>query len=657
VKKFVFLCLVLLVSLSGNATAQPGAKVTFSQENISFSSRKGYDLVSFPGCEFTFKVGEPKLPVKQLSFVLSPYQNVRGVVVNSKHQVELKGEFSIFPVQQPIPLGPWLQSQKFTLPKPEIYSSNKLYPPEVVRITSDGYSFGYHLVSVEIYPLQYIPGEKKLFLNEEIEFSFEMGGNQIGPTPVMKRRLRIQKHIEKMIKGLVQNPEDVGIYSNRPLHLIGEPKKIEGLNLEKAKSSPDLVAEYIIITADSLVTQFQPLADWRMREGIPAAIVPLSWIESHYWGCDLQEKIRNFIKDAYDNLGTAYVLIGGDTEIVPVRMGWANNQAIPTDLYYSAIDGNWNWDGDSQFGENDQDDKFPDLFAGRLPARDRKSVEDLVNKIRLYEQNPDTSYLMKMLLMGASVGTGGSGTDGQDTKNEISSYSDIPDEMEIYKLYSRYDSTYGDAELDSGNVRRALNSGYGIVNHYDHGAKYEIDTGYRTGGGKLEIADIDNLHNDFKPFIIFSFSCYCAAFDYDCIAEHFLLHPTGGALAFIGHSGSANTNQDYDDEYFFQALFDSSYFRIGETFWKTRLMTYGKESDEYLLYILTFLGDPGMPVWTHPPESLSVDYPPTIFTGDSNFVVTVKDLTTSVPLEGALVCLQKGEENYNYDYTDALASV
>ncbi len=664
-KRLIFICVILVAFLPGDAVAQSDAKVTFPQGRLEFSSQKGYDLVSFPGCEFTSKVGEPKLPVKQLSFVLPPYQRVKGVVVKSKHQVELKGEFNIFPVQQPIPVGSQTQSQEFTPPKPEVYNSHKLYPPKAVRITSDGYSFGYHLVSVEVYPLQYIPGEKKLFLNEEINFSFEMGGSEVGPTPVMKRRLRTQRQIEKMIKNLVYNPEAIDIYSNSPLHLVEEIKKIEGFDLEKAKLASDLVAEYLIITADSLVTQFQLLADWRMREGIPAAICSTSWIESHYWGCDLQERIRNFIKDAYSNLGTVYVLLGGDTEVVPVRMGrgyYSGWVEVPTDVYYSAIDGNWNWDGDSQFGENDQDDKFPDLFVGRLPVRDRKSVENMVNKILKYEQDPNTSYLMKMLLMGASVTQSGNDSYGQDTKNEISSYPGIPTEMEICKLYSNHEE-YGEGveELNSGNVRRALNSGYGIVNHYDHGAKYEIDTGYKTGGGKLGITDIDTLKNYHKPFVIFSFSCYCAAFDYDCIAEHFLLHPTGGALAFIGHSRSARVGQEYDDKYFFQALFDSLYPRIGQVFLNTQIRISERPKSPkdkyYVLYNLTLLGDPGMPVWTHPPQYLSVNYPQEVLTQDTVFTITVKDSATNHAVEGALVCLQKGEENYNYDYTDADGTV
>ena len=170
-KGFIILCSILLAFLSEDVMAQPEVKVAFPQGRLGFSSQQGYDLVSFPGCEFTSKVGEPKLPVKQLSFVLPPYQMVKGIIINSKHQVELKGKFSILSVQPPITVGPQSQSQEFVLPKPEVYNSHNLYPLEAVRITSDGYSFGYHVVSVEVYPLQYIPGEKKLFLNERTQQS------------------------------------------------------------------------------------------------------------------------------------------------------------------------------------------------------------------------------------------------------------------------------------------------------------------------------------------------------------------------------------------------------------------------------------------------------------------------------------------------------
>jgi len=44
----------------------------------------------------------------------------------------------------------------------------------------------------------------------------------------------------------------------------------------------------------------------------------------------------------------------GDTDILPPRYGYTtffSGNYIPTDLYFSDLDGNWNADGDSLFGE------------------------------------------------------------------------------------------------------------------------------------------------------------------------------------------------------------------------------------------------------------------------------------------------------------------
>jgi hypothetical protein len=46
----------------------------------------------------------------------------------------------------------------------------------------------------------------------------------------------------------------------------------------------------------------------------------LDWITANYRrGADTAETIRFFLQDAYANWGTRYVLIGGDTQDVPVR--------------------------------------------------------------------------------------------------------------------------------------------------------------------------------------------------------------------------------------------------------------------------------------------------------------------------------------------------
>ena len=74
-------------------------------------------------------------------------------------------------------------------------------------------------------------------------------------------------------------------------------------------------------------------------------------------GADIQETIRLFLQDAYAKWGTEYVLLGGDTDVLPARYvintfyPTYSQTSIPVDLYYAALDGNWNANGNAFFGE------------------------------------------------------------------------------------------------------------------------------------------------------------------------------------------------------------------------------------------------------------------------------------------------------------------
>ena len=75
-----------------------------------------------------------------------------------------------------------------------------------------------------------------------------------------------------------------------------------------------------------------------------------------------------------------YVLLGADTEFLPVRYARStfypagSYTDIPTDHYYACLDGNWNADGDGLFGEQmgfrviETDYEFPAVvFAAENP--------------------------------------------------------------------------------------------------------------------------------------------------------------------------------------------------------------------------------------------------------------------------------------------------
>jgi len=74
-----------------------------------------------------------------------------------------------------------------------------------------------------------------------------------------------------------------------------------------------------------LVTAFDRLAEWKMARGLAAMVVTVSDVVNGVYGdysqsLDLQEVLRKFLKWAHSSWGTAWVLIGGDCSIVPVRL-------------------------------------------------------------------------------------------------------------------------------------------------------------------------------------------------------------------------------------------------------------------------------------------------------------------------------------------------
>src|SRR5258708_39188882 len=98
----------------------------------------------------------------------------------------------------------------------------------------------------------------------------------------------------------------------------------------------------------------------------------MSFIRQQYaLGADDAEGIRRFIRDAYQRWGVQYVLLGGDTELIPTRLArtiFYNGEFIATDMYYSCLDGNWNADGDSTYGEGFYSSANPGTNPDRPPT-------------------------------------------------------------------------------------------------------------------------------------------------------------------------------------------------------------------------------------------------------------------------------------------------
>lgn len=640
VKKLLFIIPLMATLSCGLAAAETlDLTVTFSPEDLSFSVWNGYDQVICKGLDLMAAPGEPQLPTKVARVVIPSKSSVSQVEMVEADLVDLPGRYHIFPAQPPQILSlpeTDLAKMPFVAPREAIYGSIDPFPAQPIQLTGSGYLGGYHLADLQICPLVYIPAEKRLKLFRTMRIRLHTTPGAREARPAGRRLEKDRRFYEELLQDLVLNPAQVSLMAP-----------------QSAKVLPVVLPtgdyEYVIITHSSYVSYFQPLADWKGQKGISDTVVTKEWIESNYSGYDVREKIRNFIIDAYQNWSTKWVLLGGDTDVIPSRSAYAmtceanmysDEDSIRADLYFSDLDGSWDGDGDHIYGEvADSVDLYPDVFVGRASVSSTSAATAWVDKMLIYEKTPQLDHPLRMLFLAEVLWPFPQYTDGGVHKNMIDDQSVPPRFDPIKKLYE----SLGNESADSAIYY--LNLGQNLVNHDGHCSYQAMSVDV----GALDRTDMDNLTNGSRPAILYSIGCWPAAFDRDCVAEHFVNNPNGGGVAFIGNSrygwGSpGNPGYGYSDRFdtqFFHELFLEGQTHIGATLAAAKAFYAPRSRQENVYrihqYQVNLLGDPEMPIWTDAPETLHVAYLAHIPQGSVSFEVTVTDGQS--PLEGALVCV------------------
>ncbi len=607
--------------------------ISVSTAELKFSKIKNYDFVTVEPCDFISKPGYPQLPIQNVYLLLPP-----GAVVNSISVIEvdterLEGTYNMYPAQHKVPLSV-AEKPPFTQPDEVIYSSKKPFPGEIIEFVRQGNLGGYNIGIFRFYPLRYVPSKGELSLTKRVVFEvdYSVGSKK----SVLKGRSPIgAKAYEKFLKHFVLNPEDIPHF--RP------------------KIRDDNGFDYLIITSNALVDAFTPLAEWKTQKGYKCVIRTVSWITSHYSGWDTAEKIRNYLKIAYADSGLVWVLLGGDTDIVPCRKAYVYAEGYedeaPSDLYYSDLDGTWDEDGDHTYGEmEDNLDLFPDLYVGRAPVSNSTEAQMFVNKALNYQLNPTSDYLTTMLFMAEYLWEGCSGHVSKDTIDN----NYVPDYFDITKLYE------ATGNLNYSNAMNALNEGKAYINHSGH-AYYDA---LSIGSSSLTRSDFDNLVNGDKQGVFYSIGCWSAAFDYDCIAEHYIMNPNGGGVVYIGNSrygwgDSENPGggpSELFDQMFFKALFIDGDYQAGVAHAASKLYYIASATDtgamRWCYLNLNLLGEVELPLWTDDPRALDVYMPDVVYIGPNSIQVSVHISGSPTPVPDALVCAMKEDEVYERAFTN-----
>lgn len=703
--KILYIFIILILTSSIVLNAQISDSYRLSSDDLRIEQNAQFQLLNTIENSYTDEIGNPQLPVKIISFVLPYESTILGIDINVNKQ-KLNGSYYIYPVQPPRMID-GSDAPPFTEPNPLVYSSSTAYPAKTVEIISDGYTHGYHVVTLAIYPVEYHPANREIYLRD-ISFTINYTGS-FDNNSCIKFEKQSYKRAElgkNFVKTIVKNSANVEDFNNKNAQIIYNN---DFVNLAKGASTSAIdthIPEYIIITNNNLKQTFQELADWKTKKGVPTIIKTVEDISKDYQGSDLQEKIRNYLKDAYSHWGASlFILLGGDTNIIPARL--YSNTIYATDLYYATIDGTWNASNNDLFGEyrhvyendiyilvNDQADYGYDFFLGRASVENITEAQTFVSKVINYEKATsisDLNYYKNILIAAAFLDINECGNKYTDLKltlkgycNTYLTYLGSPYQQTTKFLFDNYDCTSGsyvygtqksycnpaaptkeyavpgggictsgDNELNKANFISALNNGGGlgvgnfhIIYHCDHSNIKSMGTSSKDKNQSINNSDFDNLTNGNYQQILFTNGCSPSTFNFDCITKRYVNNIQGGGVAAIGSSGNVPYYDWSQFNRFLNALYGTSFNNnLGVLFQNSSDPTNGNSYNDQKRR-LTLLGDPEMPVWTTTPQILaaSASLSTSIAAnGERTINITINGLASG---KKARVCLQKTDECY-----------
>jgi len=536
-----------------------------------------YDIVLMHSLPLHGDVGKPILPVKPLYILLPPDGKVKDISIEYMEREKL-GKFKIPVAEIPKEIG----NKKIELIAKEFKPTTYLFR-------------GYKILVLRLQPVYYDGESKFIYYYKKAKVSIDIEKDEISPL------LRGLKEDEERVLQIVENPEMI-------------------LKYREVGKECNKNYDYVIITSRALKDSFQEFIKEKEEYGMNVTVVCVEDIKNNksFWDSkpifnDTQAKIRNFIRWAYLNWGIDYVLLGGDASTIPPRYMWVEGELdewydVPSDLYYACLDGSFNTDEDSKWGEpNDGEsgdvDLIAEVYVGRICADSAGEVENFATKTIEYESKYD-DYIAKVLLVGEDLGwTGEARWGGNHLDQIIDECNDgnytthgIPsDEYDIYKLYDR------DKPWEKEDLMKLLNQGFHIVCHVGHSNYY-----YNM---RMMLDDVMELKND-KYFFAYSIGCMAGGFDNgDCIAEYFTVKTSHGAFAGIwntryGWGGGEYPPYDLIDygsqrylREFWDAVFGEGIKELGKANQDSKEDNLWRINDvvmRFCYYEITLFGDPSL---------------------------------------------------------------
>lgn len=565
-----------------------------------------YHKIVFNETRQAGKAGNPSLPYRAATLLLPQGERVKSVNIQGKNLQRIEGCFRLMPIQYTSPYS--ATTTPGFVKNEAVYASNQIFPAQIYGNVQTGLLNGYSFGTLLITPLVYEPLSGRVSFYSEIQVSIETE-----PDPQAQWAANLPqagKQAMLRVAQLAQNDEMIMAYRQK---------------------SPANAYQLLIITPDSLKNEYNTLRDYYANWGILSETASTETIYAGTTGVDKAEKIRNYIKNEYQNSSIEYVILGGDTALVPSRgmhcLAHSSTDYedfhIPADLYYGALDGDFNADGDTIWGETeDNTDLLPELAVGRLPIDNAKQLRNMLNKSLSYQENPVMADMNKPLLVGewlfdppATFGADylrllidGSTDSGYTTTGIPSAQNDI-------------DSLFDNSGYawDQQTLTDRINQGSSFIHHVGHSNQTYMMRYQDSDITGTTFESLDGITHSFG--LLYTHGCLCGAFDYDdCIAEQSVFRDNFlAAGVFNSRYGWFNQGQtegpsQHLHREFVNAIYDPALNvrRFGDAFamsktetapWVDRTGEFEPGAQRWVHYDNNVLGDPVLRIWVNSVET------------------------------------------------------
>lgn len=473
---------------------------------------------SIASCIQTNEPGAAELPVYTTRILIPPSCQLEQITITETHCKDYSDYISTYPLipaQKETPLSHpespvFQQNQSW-------YNQSNYQPKEPYTSAGTSLINGYLIETIHLYPLRYKPLNQQLKFHGKItiEVTFIYDDTK---TYHHNQFLRINQDDKQRVKDLIINSEMIDTYFSEP------ENQLNGGRFSLTRSDKDTplldelypgglclpteTIEYVIITSNDLSETTGYSYNWsdlinhrQQHDGLNGCIVTIEDIDdcNDYYNetllfNDSAAHLREFCKDAYLDWNTQYILLGGDwqtntesRQIIPCRIMTDRDESgsyntMPSDLYFSNLDGDWYYEPDNIWGGGAYaaNDKLSELAVGRIPVWNAEMISNAVHKIIWYDSCSNESFLQSAGFLGGNLGwTSTSKQYMEEIRIGNGSFSEYDGFEEWNTAFPQYDlNTAGryyeadyQTESDAVNAwKNAINNNeLCLISHLDHG--------------------------------------------------------------------------------------------------------------------------------------------------------------------------------------------